>query len=181
MVAARMAAGGRRRGHVLESANLEEQFVTEEPKSLITDEHRALIGKRSGRDTMTVSEVDARRMRDVLGDGDSRWADGTGVAPPYILAMISGPRRVGSMPRILPGGLLTQQEWKFYRPFRLGEELVGHTQVVDIRERLGGRYGHSVLVTMSTDWFDAEENHVASTLNTLTQFDPRAGRKGDDE
>ena len=154
--------------------------MTEEPKSLITDEHRALIGKRSGEDRMTVNETDARRMRDVLGDKDPRWADDTGMAPPYVLAMISGPRRVGNMPRILPGGLLTQQEWKFYRPFRIGEELVGYTQVVDIRERLGGRYGHSVLVTMSTDWYDGDE-HVCSALNTLTQFDPAAGRKGDNE
>lgn len=151
-------------------------MTDEEPKSLLTDEHRALIGVRSKAMTMTVSPVDAQRMRDVLGDTDERWDDGTGLAAPYVLAMISGARRP-DMPRILPGGLLTQQEWKFSRHFRVGEELTGYTQVLDIRERLGGRYGHSVLVTMSTDWYDAQGEHVASALNTLTQFDPKAARK----
>ena len=151
--------------------------MTEEEHSLITDEHRALIGKRSEPMKVVVSEVDAQRMREVLGDTDPRWADGTGMAPPYVLAMLGGGRRP-DMVRILPGGLLTQQEWKFSRPFRVGEELTGYNQTVDIRERLGGRYGHSVLVTNGTDYFDADGNHVASAMMTITQFDPKGAQGG---
>jgi hypothetical protein len=152
--------------------------VTEEAQSLITDEHLATIGRRSAGHHATVHEKDARRMRDILSDTDPRWADGTGMAPPYIVAGLAGRRP--DMPRILPGGLLTTQEWKFTRPFRIGEELTGYNEIVDIRERLGGRYGHSVLVTTATNWYDAEEKLVASILATYTQFDPK-GAKRDEE
>lgn len=147
--------------------------MAEEEQSLITDEHRARVGVRGEPFTVTVNEEDARRMRDVLGDSDPRWADGTGMAPPYVLAMFSGGRsHRPDMIRVLPGGLLTQQEWKFSRPFRIGETLTGYNQLVDVRERLGGRYGHSVLVTNGTDFLDADGNHVASVMMTITQFDP---------
>jgi acyl dehydratase len=82
------------------------------------------------------------------------------------------------MPQVLPGGLLTQQEWRFTRPFKVGEELKAVAQVIDIRERLGGRYGHSVLVTTSTDYFDADDNHVCASLITITQFDPKRAQQG---
>lgn len=153
--------------------------LSEPEHSLITDEHRALIGIKSDAVSFTVNEVDAHRMRDVLGDSDPRYADGTGIAPPYIIAMFhNGPNRRG--PMILPGGLLTQQEWKFSRPVRIGETLSAVSQVFDIRERLGGRYGYSVLVTSGTDYYDATGEHVAAAMTTITQFDPKAGRKGDE-
>ncbi|HNO65758.1 MAG TPA: MaoC family dehydratase N-terminal domain-containing protein [Tepidiformaceae bacterium] len=148
-------------------------------QSLITDEHRATIGRKSDPVKVVISREDAHRMRDVLGDKDPRYADETGMAPPYVIAgMGGGPRR--GMPQILPGGLLTQQEWKFTRPFKIGEELTAFTQVFDIRDRLGGRYGYSVLVTQGTEYFDAAGDHVASAMITITQFDPKSQRKGDE-
>lgn len=147
----------------------------EAPQSLITDEHRAMVGVKSDPFSITVKEVDAHRMRDVLRDTDPRYADGTGIAPPYVMAGLAGgvPR---NMPSILPGGLLTQQEWKFTRPMRIGETLTAYSQIIDIRERLGGRYGHSVLVTSGTDYYDAAGNHVAANMTTITQFDPKGAR-----
>ena len=148
-------------------------------QSLITEEHRATIGQKSDPVKVVINEVDAKRMRDVLEDKAPRYADGTGTAPPYVIAgMGGGPRR--GMPQILPGGLLTQQEWKFTRPFKIGEELSAVSQVFDIRDRLGGRYGYSVLVTQGTEYFDAQGNHVASAMITITQFDPKSQRKGDE-
>jgi acyl dehydratase len=155
--------------------------LAEELQSKITDEHRATIGRKSAPLEVVVKEADAKRMRDILGDTDPRYADGTGIAPPYVLAVLSaGPRRTVT-PFILPGGLLTQQEWKFHRPFRIGEKLQAVSQVFDIRDRLGGRYGYSVLVTWGTDFLDAEGNPVASTMLTITQFDPKAARKAEGE
>lgn len=148
-------------------------------QSLITDEHRATIGRKSAPVKVVITEIDAHRMRDVLEDRDPRYADGTGMAPPYVIAgMGGGPRR--GMPQILPGGLLTQQEWKFTRPFKIGEELTAISQVFDIRDRLGGRYGYSVLVTQGTEYFDAAGEHVASAMITITQFDPKSQRRGDE-
>ena len=153
--------------------------MSEPEQSLITDEHRATVGVKSAPVTVTISEIDAHRMRDVLEDSDPRYADGAGFAPAYVIAgMGGGPRR--GMPQILPGGLLTQQEWKFIRPFKVGEELTAVSQVFDIRERMGGRYGYSVLITQGTEYFDASGSHVASAMNTLTQFDPKSQRKGDE-
>ena len=148
-----------------------------EDQSLITEEHRAFIGQKSDPVKVTVKDVDAHRMRDVLEDADGRWANDTGVAPPYAIASLGG-GRPGRMPQVLPGGLLTQQEWRFTRPFKLGEELEAVAQVVDLRERLGGRYGHSVLVTTSTDYYDADGNHVCASLVTVTQFDPKRAQGG---
>ena len=149
-----------------------------ESQSLITDEHRAQIGVKSEPSEVTVDEEHARRMREVLGDNDSRWAEGTGIAPPYIIAMLGGGPRAGFGVRVLPSGIMTNQEWRFTRPFKMGEKLTAINQVVDIRERLGGRYGHSVLVTSSTDYFDVDGNHVAAVLVTGTQFDPKGAEGG---
>jgi hypothetical protein len=150
--------------------------LSEPEQSLITDEHRAAIGVKSAPAKVTVKEVDARRMRDILGDNDPRYADGTGIAPPYVIAMFGGGRGNAHMPQVLPGGLLTQQEWRFTRPFKIGEELEAITQVVDIRDRLGGRYGYSVLVTSGTDYYDAAGEHVGAAMITITQFDPKSAR-----
>lgn len=153
--------------------------MSEQIESKITDEHRAMIGVKGEPKKVTVEAGDAHRMRDILGDHDPRFADDTGLAPGYVIAGFGG--RPRSMPSILPGGLLTQQEWKFTRPFKVGEELTSVNSIVDIRERLGGRYGYSVLVTTSTDFYDADGNHVAASMVTITQFDPRASRRGDNE
>jgi hypothetical protein len=151
--------------------------MTEELQSKITDEHRAFIGRKSEPVMVTVKEEDARRLYDLLEDDDPRWADGTGIAPPYALAMFQSGGR-GTMPSILPGGIMTQQEWRFTRPFKVGEQLKAVTQVLDIRDRLGGRYGYSVLVLSSTDFYDTDDQHVAAIMITVTQFDPAAARGG---
>lgn len=146
-------------------------------QSLITDEHRATIGMKSDPVTVVVRETDAHRMRDILGDTDPRYADGTGIAPAYMIAQFGGRPNRNLTPGILPGGLLTQQEWRFSRPFRIGEELTSTSQVIDIRDRLGGRYGYSVLITTSTDFYDTDSNHVASSMITITQFDPKGANR----
>ena len=153
--------------------------MTEELQSKITDAHRAVIGQTSEPVTVTIRAEDAARLRAVLGDTDPRWAEGTGIAPPYVLAMLQGaPRRgTGAAPSILPNAILTQQEWRFTRPFREGEQLQAVSQVVDILDRLGGRYRYSVLVTTSTDYYDADGGHVPAIMVTVTQFDPASLRE----
>lgn len=153
--------------------------MSDEIESKITDEHRAMIGVKGEAKRVVVEAVDAHRMRDILEDGDPRYGDQTGIAPAYVIAGFGG--RPRSMPGILPGGLLTQQEWKFTRPFKVGEELSAVNSIIDIRDRLGGRYGYSVLITSSTDFYDADGEHVAASMVTITQFDPKAARRGDDE
>jgi hypothetical protein len=148
--------------------------MPEELESKITDEHRSYIGRKSEPVTFTVTEADAHRLRSLLEDEDPRWGPGTNVAPPYVLGLSQGSARGGNMPRVLNGGIMTQQEWRFTRPIRIGEQLKAITQVIDLRDRLGGRYGYSVLVTQSTDFYDSEDKHVAAILISITQFDQAA-------
>lgn len=150
-------------------------MANDEIRSLITDEHRATIGVKSEPFIVTVREADAHRLRDLFQDDDPRYADGTGIAPPYVIATLANAVR-RETPNVLPSGLMTQQEWKFSRPFRIGEELTAISQVSDMRDRLGGRYGYSILLTTTTDYFDAGGNHVAAVMLTITQFDPAGAR-----
>ncbi len=150
--------------------------MTEPTESLITDEHRAVIGQKGEPVKVVVNKEDAHRMRDLLNDDDPRWADETGIAPPYVLSGLAGGRPRAQVPQILPNGILTQTEWQFHKPFKIGEELEAIGQVFDIRDRLGGRYGYSILVMTGTEYFDAAGSLVASSIMTITQFDP-AGLK----
>ena len=140
-------------------------------ESKITDEHRTMIGKKTDPVEVVPHEPDAHRMRDLLGDTDPRWADGTGIAPPYILAMMEPGLPPEISPRVLPRGILTQTEWKFMKPIKLEEPLQAVTQLIDVRDRLGGRYGYSVLVMFQTEYVDASGEPAAASLRTLTQFD----------
>ena len=38
----------------------------------------------------------------------------------------------------------------------------------------------TVLVTQGTEYFDSDGHHVASAMITITQFDPKSQRKGDE-
>ena len=154
--------------------------MAEVTESKITDEHRAMMGKKSDPIEVVPRTADAQRMRDLLGDADPRWADGTGIAPPYILAMLEPPYILAMMeprlpaelsPQVLSSGILTQTEWKFSQPIRLEEPLQAVTQLIDVRDRLGGRYGYSVLVMFQTAYLNGEGEETAASLRTITQFD----------
>jgi N-terminal half of MaoC dehydratase len=145
--------------------------LTDVQESKITDEHRAVIGVKSDPIPVRVTAEDTRRVRTLLGDDDPRYADGTGVAPPYILAVIDPGMPFSILPRVLPGGLLTQTEWKFHDDIKVDTTLDAIHQVVDVRDRLGGRYGYSVLVMVRTDYVDSTGKALGSALRTITQFD----------
>ncbi len=145
--------------------------MAEVTESKITDEHRALIGRKSDPIEVIPRTADAHRMRDLLGDTDPRWADGTGIAPPYILAMMEPHLPPELSPQVLSSGILTQTEWKFSQPIKLEEPLHAVTQMIDVRDRLGGRYGYSVLVMFQTAYLNSDGEEAAASLRTITQFD----------
>lgn len=154
--------------------------MDEEEVSLITDEHRAKIGVKSEPVPMKVKAADFRFVRDALGDKDPRYADDTGVAAPYALSILE-PRPVAGLSRdfvpwILPSGILTQSEWTVHRPIKVEEPLTVQYQVMDLRERLGGRFGRSALVILHAEYRAEDGELVAETNHTVTQFDP-AGAK----
>ena len=145
--------------------------MSEVEESKITAEHRAMIGIKSDPIEVTPKAEDASRMRDLLGDKDARYSADTGMAPPYALAMLEPGLPPELSPRVLSSGILTQTEWKFMKPIQINETLSATTQVISIRDRLGGRYGYSVLVTFQTDYLDENGDAVAASLRTINQFD----------
>ncbi|MFN0148395.1 MAG: hypothetical protein ACKVT1_17985 [Dehalococcoidia bacterium] len=150
--------------------------MPEELESKITDEHRAQVGRKAPPRKFIITTAEAARMRAVLQDADPRYAPGTGVAPPYCLALLD-PARTGLGVRVLPAGILTAHEWNFMRPLPIDEELQAVAQVTDLRDRLGGRYGYSVLSTTRVDFFDSLGNLLATSTAVGTQFDPNARRE----
>jgi len=145
--------------------------LTDVQESKVTDEHRAKLHIKSDPVPVQVMAEDCRRARELMGDDDPRYADETGIAPPYILAVIDPGMPFQMLPRVLPGGLLTQTEWKFHEDIKVGAQLDAVHQIIDLRDRLGGRYGYSVLVMVQTDYMDGSGKALASALRTITQFD----------
>jgi len=151
--------------------------MDEPEQSLVTDEHRAMIGVKSEPKRHVLRASDVAQVRSVLQDTDPRFAEGTGLAGPYALAILEPRPTVdlppGAIPRVLPMGVLTQTEWTVHRPFRVGEELWATHEVMDLRERLGGRFGRSILVQVRTEFRDSAGELVAETSHTVTQYDPK--------
>lgn len=154
----------------------------DEETSLITDAHRAMIGKKTKPVRHALKAGDVAQVRTVLEDTSERFAPATGLAGPYALAILE-PRPTLELtadmaPRVLPMGVLTQTEWTLHRPFAIGEELWATHEVADLRERLGGRFGRSVLMRIRTEYRTAGGELVAETGHTVTQYDPKAGGEG---
>lgn len=145
--------------------------MDQEPRSLITDEHRAAIGVPIEMPPVTITEDAARSACELFEETDPRYAPGTGIAPPYVLANLSEPVKIG-LPAILPESLLTQQEARVNRHLRVGEVLYPVARLTDLRERLGGRFGHVVISLITTEYHDANGAVVASNTATVTQIDP---------
>jgi len=151
--------------------------MDEQEESLIGDEHRAMIGVKSEPKRHVLRASDVAQVRGVLQDTDPRFAEGTGLAAPYALSILE-PRPTmdlppGAIPHVLPMGVLTQTEWTVHRLFRVGEELWATHEVMDLRERLGGRFGRSILVLVRTEFRDGAGALVAETSHTVTQYDPK--------
>lgn len=154
--------------------------MEEQERELVTDELRARIGVQTPPIEFVIPAVEAEYLQRVMGEDDPRY-DGTGVTPIYALSILE-PQAMNSyrenfMPRIMPGAVLTQSEWTEHRPLRPGETLYATHEIVDIRERLGGRFGRSVLILAKATYRDAAGELVAETSHTVTQYDPKGGAK----
>jgi hypothetical protein len=152
-----------------------------EDVSMVTDEHRAKIGIKTQPSRHRVKSVDFFNVRKTLGDTDARYAEGTGVAAPYALSILEPRPTMGMppdmVPRIFPMGVLTQSDWTVHRPIPLDTDLLATHEVVDVRERMGGRFGRSILLVLRTEFRDESGELVAETSHTITQYDPKGGQK----
>jgi hypothetical protein len=152
----------------------------DDDRPLVTDEHRAKIGAKAAPVRMMIRAADARRLRDLLGVDDPAYADDSGIAVPAAFSILE-PRPTmglgGLMPRIFPTGILTQSEWTQHRPLPVDTPIIATYDVADIRERLGGRFGRSVLLMVHAEFRTETGDLLGETMHTVTQYDPRGGSK----
>jgi hypothetical protein len=149
---------------------------TDNDKPLVTDEHRAKIGKKTPPNRLVIRATDAHRLRDLLGDDDPRYTDETGLAAPYAFSILEPRPTLGLgevVPRVFPMGVLTQSEWTQHRPFHVDQPIFATYEVADIRERLGGRFGRSVLLMVHAEFRDEAGELLGESMHTITQYDPK--------
>lgn len=159
--------------------------MDEQDRELITDADRARIGVKTEPIEYVVAPVDAAHVQDVMDETDPRYAEGTGITPIYALSILEpqamNSYRPGFMPQILPGAVLTQTEWTEHQPLQPGQSLFATHEIVDIRERLGGRFGRSILIISRAEYRDAGGALIAESSHTVTQYDASGGAKEDGE
>jgi hypothetical protein len=152
----------------------------DEDTPLVTDEHRSRIGKKSQPNRLVITAKDAHGLRDLLGDDDPQYADATVLAGPYAFSILEPRPTMGlgeMVPRLLPMGVLTQSEWTQHRPFRVDSPILATYEIADIRERLGGRFGRSVLLMVHAEFRDEAGELLGETMHTITQYDPSGRAK----
>jgi len=152
--------------------------------SLVSDELRSLIGSTGPEVAVEVTRAVVHRAADVFrGSRAGLTLEPGSEVPGFVLAALEGDVPRVQVPEPLPRSLLVANEWRFERPLRLGEELRARSRVADIRERLGGRFGHSVYVQTEVEFREpASGALVAASSITLMYYDlERPGAEEDGE
>ena len=145
------------------------RFVPDE--SLLTDEVRALIGRRTELSPVRVTLRDVKRATEVYyGAPGPDFAEGD-VVPGYVIAVLDPETDPPELPRLLPQSLLISNEWSFERYPRLGETLYLTSVVSNISERFGGRFGYSLDFRSTVEFRDSNGALVATSSNGMMQYD----------
>ncbi len=150
--------------------------------SLVSEELRSLIGATGPEVTVEVTRGAALRAADVFrGSREGLELEPGAEVPGFVLAALEGDVPRVQVPEPLPRSLLVANEWRFERPLRLGDELRARSRVADIRERFGGRFGHSVYVQTEVEFREPGSGAlVAASSITLMYYDV-APPGGDEE
>jgi hypothetical protein len=143
--------------------------MPDDSRSLMTAAVQALIGTKTHIVTTTVDAADVRRVRAGMGDTDPRYGDETGIAPPYYAARMDPREFYMLVPRIMTGKLMVQAHWKLYRPLRIGETVTLQQEIAGIRERMGGKLGHSIVITLRIDIRSAETGELIAETTRINQ------------
>jgi hydroxyacyl-ACP dehydratase HTD2-like protein with hotdog domain len=150
--------------------------------SLITDEVRALIGASSEPVSVQLSRHHvAKALFAVSGSRDNVPQDGE-IAPVCAFGSIEGEGNRLDTPTLMPKFMIVSNDWSFERPMRVGETYTCARRIVDISERLGGRFGYAIYIRTDNEFRDAEGNLVAYATTNVMQYDPANERdRGENE
>jgi hypothetical protein len=148
--------------------------------SLITDEVRALVGMSTEPVTITLTrDVVQQAMHSVTGAEEGAPDDGM-PAGAAAMAALEGAIAPLQTPRILPNGMVISNEWSVERQLLVGEAFECVRRVVDVSERLGGRFGHCLYIRVEAEIRDMTGVVAARCGTTSIQFDP-ANERGREE
>ena len=140
-------------------------------ESLLTDEVRALIGCETALGTVQVTPRAWRRALEVytgrIPEGSP--AAGEPVAG-YVIAALDSDSESAQLPNLMPNSILISNEWRFERPFRMGETLETSYAMVDITKRFGARFGYSIDFRSEVLYRDANGSVIARSSRTMTQY-----------
>lgn len=140
-------------------------------ESLLTDDIRALIGRRTELSPVRVTLRDVKRAHEVYcGTPGPDFAEGDEV-PGWVIAVLDPEKDPPELPRLLPQSLLISNEWSFERYPRLGETLDLTSVVTNISERFGGRFGYSLDFRSEVEFRDQSGVVVARSANSMMQYD----------
>ncbi|MCC7364090.1 MAG: hypothetical protein IT303_06930 [Dehalococcoidia bacterium] len=143
--------------------------------SLLTPEIRALIGTGNEPVAVTITPAAVRRsMRAVFGEiATPTFAPGEEV-PGYVLIALQPEGDELPMPDLMPDKLEVSNEIDIVRPLRMGETLQVRSRIGHIAERLGGRFGYSLLIRMDVEFSEPGGAVVARFSFTAMQYDASA-------
>jgi hypothetical protein len=148
-------------------------------ESLLTDEIRALVGRRTELGPVTVTLRLVKRATEVFYGRPGRdYAEGEEV-PGYVISALDPEIDPPELPKLLPQGILISNEWAFERYPKLGETLTLTSMVANIAERFGGQFGYSIDFRMDTEYRDASGGLVATSSTNMMQYDAASGRGGE--
>ncbi|MCZ2110378.1 MAG: hypothetical protein LC118_12555 [Dehalococcoidia bacterium] len=148
-------------------------------ESLLTDDIRALIGRRTDLAHVRVTLRDVKRAHEVYyGTPGPDFSDGEEV-PGWVIAVLDAEKDPPELPRLLPQSLLISNEWSFERYPRLGETLMLTSVVTNISERFGGRFGYSIDFRNEVEFRDETGAVIARSASSMMQYD--ASTAGDEE
>jgi hypothetical protein len=145
--------------------------VDEDEGSLLTPELLAYIGTETAEEIVWIDRTVVRRSEDTVLGEHREHAPGDEVDA-FVLLALAPERGRPRPPPVLPGAIVASTEWVLERPLRFGERLSRRYRIADVRERMGGRYGHHVQFTTEGVLRDEHGALVARSIGTIVQFDP---------
>ena len=148
----------------------------DEDESMITPAMEAEIGKLGDPVEIPISGELVRRMAEALEEDDPALlaalesADENAEVPPWAMFVRYGRYRPRRLPDAPKRGLMAADELTLLAPIHLGDLLTVVPHIADIRERIGGRVGHSLFVDHEWTYTNQNGEEVARTRRTVTFF-----------
>lgn len=142
-------------------------------QSLLTPEIMALVGVPGEPHEAVVTAELVRRAIETTW-GKSRRTRPDSDVPPLVAHPLETDDLRRAFPPVLPVSILVGQEVSMWRAFEIGKRMTVTRRVAGVTERMGGRFGHSLLVRNETAFADDAGEIGVATITSM-HYDPANG------